>query len=379
MAIATGLAVANIYYNQPMLGVIEAAFPDSPLAALVPTATQIGYALGLVFLVPLGDLFERRLVIVIQFGLLTLALAAAALAPGAGALLGASILIGFTATVAQQIVPMAALLSAPEERGRSVGLVMSGLLSGILLSRTLSGFVASQGGWRTMFWVGVPMALAGTLAMRFALPHSRPNLKVRYPALIASLLTLWQEEPRLRRATLGQACLFASFSAYWTTLALYLEGPHYRAGSEVAGLFGLVGIVGVMTAPRAGRMADRTGPEAVIRMGALVAVLSWLAFAAWRHYSGLVVGTILLDLGVQASLVSNQHVIYSLNPEARNRLNTIFVTGMFVGGAAGSSLAVAAWHQFGWSGVCTVGAGGGLIALAVGMAYPNRRSDRAVE
>ncbi|WP_410013057.1 MFS transporter [Sodalis sp. RH24] len=353
MAAASGIAVANIYYNQPMMVVIAASFPGQSAPGLIPTITQLGYAAGLLLLVPLGDLFERRRLIVLQFLMLALASLLAAFAPTGWTLLGASLLLGIGATAAQQIVPVAATLASPARRGAVVGSVMSGLLSGILLSRTLAGLVAEYAGWRAMFLLGVPLALLGALLMYRMLPKTTATARaaLSYPALMASLIHLWREEPRLRQATLTQAALFASFSAFWTILAIYLDHSAYHLGSGIAGLFGVVGAVGVFAAPAAGRMADRLGGRPVIIMGAALTLIAWLVFMGWTSLIGLTVGVILLDLGVQSALVANQHVIYGLREEAKGRVNTLFMGGMFLGGTLGSMGAMMAWERAGWHGV----------------------------
>ena len=363
MATACGLAVANIYYNQPMLALIEHQFASMTTVGLIPTATQLGYAIGLLLLVPLGDLVERRRLIVAQFLILTIALTGAALAPGPWSLVAASFFVGTFATVAQQIVPLAVTLSPTPLRGRTIGKVMSGVLCGILFSRTLSGFVATYLGWRAMFWISVPLALFGAGLMAIALPRSEPTAHLPYPSLLYSLQTLWRAQTLLRRATLTQAALFASFISFWTILSLHLAKPPYGYGPYVAGLFGIVGAVGVFAAPLAGQLADRKGPLLVIVIGAVVTVASWLMFGIWGTLAGLIAGVVLLDFGVQSSLVSNQHVIYALDESARSRLNTLFMGGMFLGGAVGSTAATMAWRQEGWLGTCVIGIVFALLAL----------------
>ncbi|WP_137130959.1 MFS transporter [Rhizobium sp. FY34] len=369
MATAAGIAVANIYYNQPMLGIIEADFPGQHLVGMVPTATQLGYAAGLFLLLPLGDLVNRRWLIIGQFFILAGALALAAIAPTPALLIAASLIVGASSTVAQQIVPFAASLALPERRGATIGTVMAGVLSGILFSRTLSGFVGEHAGWREMFWIGVPLALLAMALMWWTLPHHKPAASLPYHKAIASLAGLWKRERTLRAATFIQAFLFASFTVFWTILALYLQGPQFNLGADVAGLFGVVGAVGIFAAPLAGRIADRRGPHFVVWLGGMLTFAAWVLFGFWPSLSALIIGVIVLDFGIQGALISNQHIIYALDPNARSRINTIFMTGMFLGGAAGSALATAAWSQAGWLGVSGLGAAFGIIAISIKAAH----------
>ncbi|MAO90714.1 MAG: MFS transporter [Rhodospirillaceae bacterium] len=375
MAGATGIAVANIYYNQPMLGIMQAEFPGQ-LAGLVPTVTQLGYALGIFLLVPLGDLVERKKLIILQFGLLFLALAGVALAPNASVLLLTSLLVGVGATVAQQIIPLAAHLSDPNKRGATVGLVMSGLLCGILFSRTLAGFVSTHSGWREMFALAVPMALAACAVMAWKLPRSHPEPTMGYPALLGSILGLWREFPELRVATLTQSSLFAAFSVFWTILVFQLESPAFNLGPDAAGLFGIIGAIGILAAPFAGKLADKRGPHMIVLFGTSLTLVSWVIFGFWISIPGLIVGVILLDLALQSAMIPNQHIIYALRPSARARVNTIFIGSMFLGGSLGSALALQIWTAFGWTGVCLLGGGFCAIATALQLVRWSARRSR---
>ena len=365
MAVAAGLSVANIYYNQPMLGLMEHEFGVGSSVTFVPSATQLGYALGLILLVPLGDTLERRRLILWQVLGLTLALAATALAPTPALLVFASVAVGMGSTIAQQIIPFAAELASPQTRGHVVGTVMSGLLTGILLARTVSGFVGEYANWRIMFGVGAVMVVLMGTMLALTLPRCKPAHRHTYGELLFSLLDVARSQPALRRAVLIQGALFAGFSAFWTTLALLLQGAPFHLGSDAAGLFGIIGLAGILIAPRAGRIADARGPHGMIGLGALLVLAAFAVFTFFRTLPGLGLGVLLLDAGVQMAMVSNQTVIFALNPRARNRINTVFMTGMFLAGAAGSAAATLAWNTQGWWGVTGLGALLAMAALAV--------------
>jgi predicted MFS family arabinose efflux permease len=369
MAVAAGASAANVWYNQPMLGEIAVSFGVSEQAvAAIPTATQLGFAAGILLLLPLGDRVNRRAVILWQLGATVLALIGAALAPNVTTLIVASVLVGAGGSTAQQIVPFAAELAEPAARGRVVGTVMSGLLSGILLARVLSGAVAEQFGWRAMCWLGAAIAVAMAVMLRAMLPRSRPSVLARYPELLASLASIARDYPALRRATLLQALIFATISAFWSVLALLLQGPAFGLGPTTAGLFGVVGVAGILASPLAGRVADRRGPQGVITLAISLVAASFVLFMAWPTIVGLILGVILVDLGAQASMISNQSIIYGLAAEARGRINTVFMTGMFLGGAVGSAGAGVAWALggggiAGWRAVCAFCL---VLALAAG-------------
>lgn len=363
LALAAGLSVANIYYNQPMLGLMEHEFGAHSGVSYLPSATQLGYALGLLFLVPLGDTCDRRVLILWQTFALILALITAAIAPNVSTLILASVAIGIASTIAQQIIPMAAELAPVASRGQIVGKVMSGLLMGILLARTLSGFVGEYAGWRTMFGVGALLIVGMGKLLFSTLPRRPPPERHAYSDLLRSLMEIFRTQPTLRRAMLIQALLFASFGAFWNILALFLQGPAFHLGSDIAGLFGVLGIAGVIAAPRAGRAADKRGPHGIIRLGVLLVLAAFGFFGLLPNLLGLALGVILLDAGVQMALVANQSIIFALNPAARSRINTVFMTGMFIGGGLGSAAASWLWKWQGWSAVCILGAT--LAALAL--------------
>jgi predicted MFS family arabinose efflux permease len=371
MALTCGLVVANIYYNQPLLAAIGRTFhiPDSQ-ASLVATATQVGYTLGMLLVVPLGDMLERKNLMLWMLLGAAICLGAAAFAPSFLLLAVASVLLGICSSVPQLLLPMAASLAPEADRGRIVGRIMSGLLIGILLSRTVSGYVGAHLGWRTVFEgaAALMLALAGLLAWR--LPRDRPSFQGSYASLMQSLITLIRELPPLRRSALVGAGIFAAFSVFWTTLAFYLEGPAYHYGSDVAGFFGLVGAVGALAAPLAGKAADTKGPRFAITVGILLALASFILLGVGGGYlAGLVLGVILLDVGVQSAHISNQTLVFSLRPEARSRLNTVYMTGYFTGGSLGSVVGGLAWTHYGWPGVCAVGALFVALALAAHRYY----------
>ncbi len=358
-----GLAVANIYYNQPMLGLISAELHVS--GAAIAAATQAGYALGLLVLVPLGDRLERRRMLLWQTLALVVALAAAALAPGGTTLVAASIAIGFTATTAQLLIPLAAAMADPAERGRVVGSLMGGLLTGILLARTLSGLVAAAAGWRAMFWLGAALAALMAAILARCVPRVAATSSLSFPALMRSLVVIYASQPVLRRAALTQACLFAAFSAFWSILALHLAAAPPHLGAAAAGLFGLIGLAGVAAAPLAGRLADRHGLRTVGSIGILIVIAAFTLLLVAPGLLWLGVGVVLMDAGVQTAMVSNQTTILSLSESEASRLNTLYVVTMFVLGAIGSALGGLAWAWAGWPGVMTLAICLGALSLLI--------------
>lgn len=372
LAGGAGLAVASLYYSQPMLGVLGPEIGASARSVgLVPTLTQLGYAMGILFLAPLGDRYDRRRIILAKAAVLCAALLLAAAAPSIATLLVASLVIGLSATMAQDIVPAAATLAPETHRGKVVGTVMTGLLLGILLSRVVSGFVAEHWGWRAMFIAAAAsIALIGALAWR-NLPRFKATTHLSYGALLGSLAKLWKRHGSLRRATWSQGLLSVGFSAFWSTLAVMLHGEPFHLGAAAAGAFGLAGAAGALIAPIAGRLADRSGPELVARLGAGLVVVSFsaMALAPFMKPSAqlwlLVASAIGFDLGIQAALIAHQTIVYSIDPGARSRLNAVLFTGMFIGMAAGSAIGALLLAQWGWMAVTALSAASALGALAL--------------
>jgi predicted MFS family arabinose efflux permease len=381
LAAGAGLSVASLYYSQPLLGVLGADIGAGAAAVgWLPTLTQLGYALGLLLLGPLGDRFDRRLIIVGKAALLTLALLLAAAAPSISALLVASLAIGLTATLAQDIVPAAAALAPEAHRGKVVGTVMTGLLLGILLSRVVSGYVAEHFSWRVMFLAAAASVAFIAAAIWHGLPRFQPTTRLPYGALLGSLAQLWRRHGSLRRATWSQGLLAIGFSAFWSTLAVMLHGAPFHLGSAAAGAFGLAGAAGAMGAPLAGRLADRRGPELVTRLGAGVALLSFAAMALMPWLAPhvqlilLVLCAIGFDLGMQTSLIAHQTIVYGIEPGARSRLNAVLMVGMFIGMATGAALGSLLFAQWGWLAVTALATTTSLAALTVRLVQPARGS-----
>ncbi|MFC5250107.1 MFS transporter [Streptomyces nigrescens] len=381
MSVAAGLSVAGNYFAQPLLDLIGRDLHlSASTAALVVTVAQVGYGLGLLLLVPLGDLLERRRLAVTLTAATAVFLTVTASAPHAALLLTGTALTGLTSVAAQVVVPYAATLAAPAQRGRTVGTVMTGLLLGILLARTAAGLLAELGGWRTVYWVNAALMLLMAVLLRLRLPALRTTAGLRYPALLRSTLALFGQEPVLRwRGALG-ALTFAGFSVLWTALAFLMSGPSYGWQESAIGLLGLVGAAGSLAASVGGRLADRGLAHRVTGAAAFLLLGSWGLLAlggsggSWS-LAALLAGVIVLDLAAQAVHVSNQNLVYAVRPEARNRLNSAYMTSYFVGGAVGSALTSVVWGAAGWSGVCVLGAG--LAAVVVALWAVERMRRRA--
>jgi predicted MFS family arabinose efflux permease len=354
---ASGASVATIYYNQPLLLEMSRTFHvSSTQAGTVAVATQVGYAAGILVFVPLGDVTERRALVVKLFASVTVALLAAAVATSLWTLVAASIAMGMTASVTHILVPIAPELAEPQESGRAIGTVMTGLLLGVLLGRAASGGIAAMLGWRAVFLVAAGVTAIFIPLLRWRLPKLPPVKAVSYTDALKSLWTLVLKQPTLREASIIGFLAFAAFSSFWTNLAFLLGTPHYGLGAGVAGSFGALGAAGALVASVAGRLADRKGSRWVIAMGlGFLSAAYMLLWVAGYHMVGLIVGVIVLDMGQQAMQISNQTRVFSLVEGARSRLNTIYMIVFFLGGAAGSALSTAAWDRWQWNGVCALG------------------------
>ncbi|AYY07438.1 MFS transporter [Enterobacter roggenkampii] len=357
MSVATGLAVASNYYAQPLLDTIARAFNLSASSAgFIVTAAQLGYAAGLLFLVPLGDMFERRMLIVSMTLLAAGGMLITASSQSLTMMIIGTALTGLFSVVAQILVPLAATLASPEKRGKVVGTIMSGLLLGILLARTVAGLLASLGGWRTVYWVASVLMVIMALALWRGLPKVKQENHLNYPQLLASVFSLFTQDKLLRTRALLGCFTFANFSILWTSMAFLLAAPPFNYSEGVIGLFGLAGAAGALGARPAGGLADKGKSHLTTSAGLVLLLLSWAAIW-YGHVSvlALIVGILVLDLTVQGVHITNQTVIYRVKPEARNRLTAGYMTSYFIGGAAGSLISASAWQHAGWSGVCAIG------------------------
>lgn len=357
-AVGGGAAVGNLYWAQPLLDEIAADLhASSSLAGLLVTVTQVGYALGILLVVPLGDVLDRRRLVPGVLVASAVALLLAAVAPSFGALLGALGLVGLTTVAGQLLTPLAGDLADPAARGRVVGTVASGMLTGILVSRTVSGLVAQVAGWRAIYVVAAVAALVLAVLLRRSIPHLDRRDRVPYPQLIGSVFRAVAHHRSVQVTLVLGASAFAVFTMFWTALTFLLSAPPFGYSPAAIGLVGLAGLTGAVAAQRVGRLHDRglsvpvTG--AALALGLLSLVVAGLGA---RSIVVVLVAVVLLDVGVQAANVLNQTRLFAIDPAARSRLNTAFVTGNFIGGAVGSALASVLWGLGGWTAVTIGGA-----------------------
>lgn len=366
MALACGIMVANLYYCQPLLGDFTEIFHVSENAsAWINICSQLGYGLGLFFVVPLGDMVQRRKLLILLHVFAALSVAGIALSQNILMMYLFSVCIGVTATACQVFVPLSAQLSSVEERGKVIGTIMGGLLSGILLSRTLSGVAAELWGWRSVYWIAFGLMLVMAFWVYQLIPKEHPGFSGSYSQLMASLLQLLRTQKLVRESAWIGACSFGAISAFWSTMAFFLEKPPFSYPVSVIGLFGIVGLGGAIVSPFVGTINDKFGASRPMRIGILLIVLGYtILFYGQLSIWIVIAGIILIDVGLQSAHIPNLTRVSSIIPSARTRLNTIYMTSFFIGGTLGSVIGSFAWNLYGWNGVCTTGL---LFVLGAGM------------
>lgn len=373
MAITAGLVVANIYYSQPLLSLIAKWFKVSEIeVSHVPLFAQIGYAFGLLFMIPLGDKYATKKIIIIDFFLIIVSLLVAATATSLLVFIVSSFFIGFSSSIPQLLVPMAAHLSDEATRGRAIGVVMSGLLIGILGSRFISGFLGEFMGWQFVFFFAAIAMLLLLVILIFKLPNIIPDYKGTYLKLMQSIYSIFKSNSNVRLAALRGALGFAGLSAFWTTLVFLLEDS-FNYGSATAGSFGVLGIVGAITANVVGRKNTESNKNKLITISSIILIISWCIFlVSATSLIGLIIGVLLIDVGFQMLHITNQSCIFSNNLEAKNRVNTIYMVSFFIGGSLGTIVGAIAWSYFKWFGVSIVGLSLSFMILTVHLIFLKR-------
>ncbi|MHC5309471.1 MFS transporter [Myroides sp. LJL116] len=364
MACVTGLIVANLYYCQPLVPLIAEEFGISQArAGSLTYLTQGGYALGILLMIPLGDKLERKSQISITAILAAICLFLSAFVSDFLVLQIVSFALGMFSIVPQLLLPMAASLSNEQQRGKVIGTVVSGLLIGILFSRTLSGFIGQWIGYRGMFFTAGCIGVVLVVFIALLLPKDRPDFKGNISSLYTSLYTLIKQEPVLRHATIISSLAFAQFGAFWTTMVLLLANSPFNYDSAIIGSFGLIGAVGAFAAPLVGKIGHSGSASTLIQYGIVLTLLSFIVFSlSSSSLWGVIIGIILIDLGLQTVHVSNQTRIYALSAMARNRINTVYMSFSFLGTAFGSAFGLGLYNHFGWIGLCMGGISLSLIS-----------------
>lgn len=367
LAVISGLAVANLYYNQPLLNDICRDLSVNEFTAnLIPMVTQIGYALGLLFIIPLGDLYSRRRIIVVNFSLLSVSMLSIALSKNVGFVLASSLITGICSVMPQIFIPIASQFSKPEDKSKNVGVLVSGLLTGILGSRVISGIVGEYWGWRTMYYLAALIMLVCIFIVLRIIPDMTVNYKGTYKELMQSLFTIFRQRKDIRLSSLRAGLCFGSFLSLWACLAFKLSGAPFYAGNNIIGMLGLCGVAGALTASLVGRYVRILGVKRLNYIGGLIIIISWSIMYVFQNtYAGFIVGIMLIDIGMQCVQLSNQTYVLTSLPNASNRVNTIFMTTYFVGGALGTFLAGTFWHIMQWEGVVAVGLSLTVVSLLI--------------
>lgn len=367
LSVIAALSVANLYYNQPLLNQISKDLAVSEFTAnLIPMTTQLGYAMGLLFIIPLGDLYERRTIITVNFLLLAFSMCAIAISSDIHYVLAASVITGICSVMPQIFIPIASQFSHPDHKARNVGILVSGLLTGILGSRVISGIVGEYWGWRTMYYIASALMICCLFIVRKTLPEMPSNFKGTYKGLMSSLLKLFASLPAIRIVSIRAALCFGSFLTLWACLAFKLSGAPFYAGNNIIGLLGLCGIAGALTASFVGSYVRKCGVRNLNYIGDALMILAWIIMLVLQdYYIGFIIGIIIIDIGMQCVQISNQTCALSLAPQAANRANTIFMTTYFIGGSIGTFLAGSSWHLMNWNGVVFTGIGLVICSLCI--------------
>ena len=367
LSVIAALSVANLYYNQPLLNQISKDLAVSEFTAnLIPMTTQLGYAMGLLFIIPLGDLYERRTIITVNFLLLAFSMCAIAISPDIHYVLAASVITGICSVMPQIFIPIASQFSHPDHKARNVGILVSGLLTGILGSRVISGIVGEYWGWQTMYYIASALMICCLFIIRKTLPEMPSNFKGTYKGLMSSLLKLFASLPAIRIVSIRAALCFGSFLTLWACLAFKLSGAPFYAGNNIIGLLGLCGIAGALTASFVGSYVRKCGVRNLNYIGDALMILAWIIMLVLQdYYIGFIIGIIIIDIGMQCVQISNQTCALSLAPQAANRANTIFMTTYFIGGSIGTFLAGSSWHLMNWNGVVFTGIGLVICSLCI--------------
>lgn len=370
MSIIAGISVANLYYNQPLLNMIKEELNISDLQSnMIAMVSQIGYAFGLLFVIPLGDMFQRRNIIISNFTVLIISLLTIYYAPNINILLTASFFVGMCSVIPQIFIPIAAIYSTPENKGKNIGMVVSGLLTGILASRIISGLIGEWLGWREMYLAAAIMMFVSVLVCIRIIPDIRPSFKGTYPQLLKSLFGLVKDYPLLRIYALRSGVAFGSFLAMWSCLAFKMSQEPFYAGSDIVGILGLCGIAGAISASFLGKFVERTGARKFNITGCILMSTAWiLLYFGGNYYISIIAGIIIIDIGMQCIQLSNQTLMFKLCPSASNRMNTLFMTTYFIGGSIGTFLAGYGWEKAEWAGTAIVGVSLVILSMIITLA-----------
>jgi len=367
MAILAGITVSNLYYNQPLLEMISDDLGISQVTAnLMTVITQVGYAFGLLFIIPSGDMFSRRRIITICMMIAAVMALVIGLSDNIYLICAVSLLLGATSVIPQLFMPVAGQFSQPKDKAKNIGYVLSGLLTGILAARVVSGFIGEWLSWRAMYYIASALMVICCVVSLRIMPEMKRNFFGTYPQLMLSVWTIFRTHPRIRLNSLRGGLAFGSMLSIWSCMAFHIAGKPFCAGSDMVGILGLCGMAGAFAASGLGKYVPKYGIAKFSFFGASLQIIGWLIACIFGNgYLGLIVALITVDIGTQFQQLSNQTGCIAEIPEASNRANTIFMTLYFIGGSLGTFLSGLGWSMLGWNGVCIVGASFAMVSLAI--------------